>query len=184
VREFGIREENVEFVGPRSPDTWMKIVRQSDLALHFHTSTFGHLSPFIQLSLADGCPVAVARSAQGEDFPSDVVFQVVPGVHEATEIEAIVKLACERGRTELGREGAYYIRQTANTPDVAARLSDNLRAWAPQVGDVMRRWDELQGRARTELLREVQGLMSDNSHATADPFELTVLPYVRELGWG
>jgi hypothetical protein len=183
VREFGIEADKVEFVVPRSPDAWVTLVQKSDLALHLHTSTFGHLSPYLQLTLAEGCPAVVARSAQGEDFPSDVVFQIVPGVHEATELQVVLHAVQTRGRGELGAEGSRYIHSCASTEVVARHLAERLRVWAPEVAQVMQRWDALRLRAQAELLQEVRALVADGSHATPDPFEAVLHPAIRELGW-
>jgi hypothetical protein len=183
VREFGISEERVSFVAPRSPDAWSAIVRESDLALQLHTSTFGHLSPYIQLTLAHGCPAIVAQSGQGEDIPSNVAFHIVPGVHESAQIEAVIQVIQAQGRGSLGSEGARYISASANAADVAKWLSEGLQRWAPEIAEVMRRWEGLQQRAKVELLREVKHLIKDETAATPDPFEVSLLPAVKELGW-
>jgi hypothetical protein len=183
VREFGISEQRVNFISPRSPDTWSKIIKESDLALHLHTSTFGHLSPYIQLTMADGCPAVVAQSGQGEDIPNNVAFHIVPGVHESAQIGAVIGAVRKHGRDALGGEGTRYMSASSDSTDIAHRLSAGFRSWAPQLKEVMQRWQELQRRAQQELLGEVKHLVCDESLATPDPFDVSLLPAIKELGW-
>jgi hypothetical protein len=183
VREFGISEQRVSFVSPRSPDAWGEVVKDSDVALHLHTSTFGHLAPYLQLTMAEGCPAIVAQSGQGEDIPNNVAFHIIPGVHESAQIEAVLEAVRKNGRDALGGEGMRYISASADSADIARTLSAGFRRWAPQLREVMQRWQELQRRAQRELLGEVRHLVCDKSAATPDPFDVSLLPSIKELGW-
>jgi hypothetical protein len=185
VREFGIAEERIEIVSPRSIASWSQLVARSDIALHLHTSTFGHLAPFVQISLAEGVPVVVEQSGQGEDIPEQAAFRVVPGLHEAAQLKEIFKLVSEQGATQLGEPGRAYIERVGDPDMIAKRLSEGFVSWAPRLKEVWRRWDQIGARARNQLIDEVRGLVSAQGAAELeiDPFNAVIAPAIRDLGW-
>jgi hypothetical protein len=189
VSEFEIPQERVTFVVERSVTKWANIVGASHVALHLHTSPFGHLAPFIQLSLGCGTPAVVARLAQGEDFPDDVVFGITPGLHEAAELQAVFEeLMSERARQQIsggyGALGARYISETSGLAVVADRLSQTLSEAAPHVSYVMGRWQAISRRAGGALLNEVRDLVSAGNREVVSAYDSVIAPAVKELGWG
>jgi hypothetical protein len=186
LNEFGIPEFRVSMISPRSIEAWSQVVAQSDVALHLHTSPFGHLAPFIQRSLAAGCPVIAARSAQGEDFPNDVVFQITSGLHESAELRGIVsallKSTAER-RRECGAAGVAYVRENFGLERIATTLSNTLIENAPHVSHVMDRWQRIGQRAQRVLLEEVRGLVAPKSDIVSSAYDLVITPALRDLGW-
>lgn len=186
LNEFGIVESRVELVSPRSLEAWATIVANSDVALHLHTSPFGHLAPFIQISLATGCPVISARAAQGDDFPNDVVFKVIPGIHEAAELQEILcvlQKATAVRRREYGAAGAAYVRDNFSLAHVASALSSTLINSAPYVSHVMNRWQMIGRRAQLVLLDEVRELVAPKGDPLPSAFDLVLEPALRELKW-
>jgi hypothetical protein len=184
--EFGIPESCASLVSPRSIEAWCDIVSVSDIALHLHTSPFGHLAPFIQSSLAAGCPVITARSAQGEDFPDDVVFHITPGIHEASELRGIVnelQSSTTMRRREYGAAGVAYVRENFDRTSVATTLSNILIEAAPHVSHVMDRWQRIGQRAQKALLEEVRGLVSLKTDTVPSAYDLVLTPALRNLGW-
>ncbi|MFO0417064.1 MAG: hypothetical protein ACK5Y6_07235, partial [Pseudomonadota bacterium] len=178
-------EERIEIVSPRSIASWSQLVARSDIALHLHTSTFGHLAPFVQISLAEGVPVVVEQSGQGEDIPEQAAFRVVPGLHEAAQLKEIFKLVSEQGATQLGEPGRAYIERVGDPDMIAKRLSEGFVSWAPRLKEVWRRWDQIGARARNQLIDEVRGLVSAQGAAELeiDPFNAVIAPAIRDLGW-
>ncbi len=186
LNEFGIPESRVSLISPRSIDEWSKVVSKSDIALHLHTSPFGHLAPFIQSSLAAGCPVIVERSAQGEDFPENVVFRITPGVHESAELRAIMSTFQQYmadQRREYGAAGVAYVRENFRIERIATNLSNALVGAAPHVSHVMDRWQRIGQRARRVLLEEVSGLVAPKNDTVPSAYELVITPALRDLGW-
>lgn len=183
VNEFGLPEESVDICGPRSPDLWQQIVSQSHVALHLHTSPFGHLAPYTQISLATSCPVVVARSGQGEDLPDSVVFRVIPGTDESAQIRGVFELLQQRSEYEYGTPGKQYIQRSSTPAEIATHLAEMLRASAPQVSYVMERWGRLHVRAKAVLMDEVRQLVGGGSMSLVDPFDAIVTPAARDLGW-
>jgi hypothetical protein len=189
INEFGIAEERVTFVAERSVVRWSEIVAQSHVALHLHTSPFGHLAPFIQASLAHGCPVVTARSAQGEDFPENAVFHVTPGLHESAELRAIFaalgRATLEPSRAEeYGVPGIEYARECFHSERIAEKLSNTLLEVAPHVSYVMDRWQSLGRRAREALRAEVRELVSAGKHDVVSAYDRVIAPSLKDLGWG
>lgn len=185
VHEFGIDEARIRCTSPRSPETWASIVRESDLALHLHVSTFGHLAPYTQLSMALRCPVVVARAAQGEDLPENVAFHIIPGMHEAAQLQGVIEAIQARAGMALGLEGFRYALARGEVASVASRLSEYLRSSASALSAVMKGWAELGARAEAALCEEVKMLVgSRHDGAEADGFQHVIEPSLRELGWG
>jgi hypothetical protein len=158
-------------------------VTKSDVALHLHTSPFGHLAPYVQVSLAQECPTVVALSAQGEDFPLDVVFGVTPGAHESTQVELIFKALLDQRNRAAGRKGAEYARKVFNSESVAKRLSDLLIESAPHLSYVMDRWQIISKRAKSALISEVMELVADPRGDFIEVNERIISPALKELGW-
>jgi hypothetical protein len=184
AREYGIPSENFELQSPRTPELWSLIVEEADCALHLHTSVFGHLGPYVQISLSHGCPVIVEQSGPGEDMPQEVVFQIVPGLHEASQLLEVFHVLQNRGAVDFGGPGREYARRNYNYLYIAQQLSEILQRSAPQVSYVMDRWDALRKRAQRVLLEEVRELVNGQATMNAvDPFEQIISPSVRDLGW-
>jgi len=186
LNEFGIPESRVSMISPRSIEAWSQVVAKSDVALHLHTSPFGHLAPFIQTSLAAGCPVITARSAQGEDFPTDVAFHITPGVHESAELQGILselqKASPERRRA-YGAAGMTHVRENFGLAGVVSTLSNTLIDAAPHVSHVMDRWQRIGHRAQKVLLEEVRGLVAPKVDAVPSAYDRVFAPALRDLGW-
>jgi hypothetical protein len=183
VREFGIEEARVTFVTSRTAERWSEVVSKSDVALHLHTSPFGHLAPFVQISLAHGCPVVVARSAQGEDFPEDVAFRINPGVHESSELRAVLAELMKNRTEGYGALGFQYANECFNVAGIANLLSETLVEVAPHVSYVMDRWHAIGRRARVALLGEVRALVTAGEGDVVNAYEKVLRPGLIELGW-
>jgi hypothetical protein len=183
LREFGIPHQSVELHVGRSPQVWSSLVQRSDCALHLHTSAFGGIAPYAQISMSHARPVIVAPSAQGEDIPECAALHVVPGIHEMAHLAEVLKLIRADTARRLGEVGADYVRDFHSPERIARQLSDNLVQWAPYVSYVMAKWDSLRGRAGRELLCEVQQLVDTQDVSDISGFEHVIKPAVTELGW-
>jgi len=184
IREFGIEESRVTLVTSRTAERWSEVVSQSNVALHLHTSPFGHLAPFVQISLAHGCPVVVARSAQGEDLPEDVAFRINPGVHESSELRAVLSELIKNKTAAYGALGAEYANECFNVARIADLLSETLVESAPHVSYVMSRWRAIGRRAGVALLDEVRGLVTAGEGDVVDAYDKVLQPALIKLGWG
>lgn len=183
IREFGISEDKVVFLSSREDKVWSDVVSESDVALHLHTSPFGHLAPFIQRSLLAGCPSVVALSAQGEDFPSDVVFGVTPGTHESMQLRLILEALARSPVGGVALAGESYARSTFSAELVAEKLSGLLTESAPDLSYVMDRWNSIRKRAQRQLVSEVQALAAGVDDDFIGVSERVINPALAELGW-
>lgn len=182
IHEFGV-SERVTVVASRSPETWQAIISNSDAALHLHTSPFGHLGPYLQLTLSAGCPAIVSWSAQGEDFSDNAVFCVASGLHEGRQLSEIFRAITLHGADACGREGRRQIEATSDVSSLAETLSNNLLEWAPHVGYVMDKWERIMKQGRKALLNEVKELVDTNSRSLFSPFDCFVRDAASSLRW-
>lgn len=182
--EYGLSPERYEVRSPRSPELWGSIVQEADCALHVHTSVFGHLAPYMQISLANRCPVIVAQSGQGEDIPDTVAFHIIPGTHESSQLIEIFRVLQGKDALNFGVHGHEYVRQHCDPRLVAQQLCGIFQSRAPQVSYVMDRWDSLRKRAQKALVDEVRELVNGEAViSSVDPFERVISPAIRDLGW-
>lgn len=180
LREFEAGERTT-IVPSCSPSSWSDILAGSHVALHLRTSCFGHLAPYVQLSLASGRLTVVSDMGQGEDMPDAVACRVTPGISEGTQLAAILERACEIDILHTTSGARKYVASEHSPNLVAQCLSSLLIAAAPLLKEPMRRWDGLYGRAKSELLREVESLMGASQDAGLSPFARIMDPAVTEL---
>ena len=164
-----------------SPTSWSDLLASSHVALHLRSSCFGHLAPFVHLSLASGRLTAVSDMAQGEDLPDAVVCKVTPGISEGAQLSAILEAARSMDILRATEPARAHIASAHSPKLIAARLSTVLRSAAPQLASVMQRWDTLYSAAEAELMREVESLMGAEADAGLDPFSRIMKPAIAEL---
>jgi glycosyltransferase involved in cell wall biosynthesis len=180
VEEFSV-EDRVTLVVGRSVERWSEIVQRSDVALHMHRSPFGHLAPYLQISLAAGTPIVVSDAAEGSQLPRDCVFPVVPGMFESAELRELFQALNRTPLDGVARRGREFILSHSDVKVVAHRLASVLEESSEGIKRCMDRWELLQRRASEALIAEVVGLAGK----APDGFEAEqiVLPAARELGW-
>jgi hypothetical protein len=181
LEEFGLTSE-VSLVVGRSPQRWSKLIDSADIALHLHNYFFGHLAPYLQISLEAAVPCVTLRAIGGVDFPESAVWTVVPGRSEAQQISEAVALIGELGVAAAGSRGQEIVRRESEVSRVADVLAATFERSAPLVAPVMERWAQLFAEARGALFKEVQGLM-DGADGESSPYKELFLPAARELGW-
>jgi hypothetical protein len=181
--EFGLSSDSYEVVASASPTLWSSIVQGADCALHLHTSVFGHLAPYVQISLTYGCPVIAMQSGQGEDIPDSVACKVIPGTHESAQLMEIFSAFRNPNSADFGLQGREYALRQFEPGRIAHELSRKFQVWAPQVSYVMHRWDLLRTKAQHVLLEEVRTLVTGSVVHGVNPFEQVVSPAIRDLGW-
>ena len=69
--EFGL--ENLRIIPETAPGSWKEIVSAADVAFHGHFSSYGDISPWVQLSMAMEVPVLVSDFASAAELSSDWV---------------------------------------------------------------------------------------------------------------
>ena len=122
-------------------------------------------------------------SAQGEDFPSDVVFGITPGTHESKQLRLIFEALAQRPVGRITLAGERYARQAFSAETVAERLGGLLTESAPDLSYVMDRWNGIRRRAQRQLVSEVQGLAAGLGDDFIGVSERVINPALAELGW-
>jgi hypothetical protein len=181
LEEFKVQHE-VSLVVGRSPQAWSRMVDSADVALHLHNYFFGHLAPYLQISLEAGVPCVTLRAIGGVDFPESAVWTVVPGHAESKQISEALSLIGKVGPVGAGLHGQEVARHESEASSVADRLAATFERSAPVLAPVMERWGQLFAEAKGELFKEVQALM-DGAACDVSAYEELFLPAVRELGW-
>lgn len=180
VREFEVGER-VTLSTDCSPTKWADLLASAHVALHLRTSCFGHLAPFVQISLASGRLTVVSDMAQGEDLPDQIVCKVAPGTTESAQLHSILSAACSMEIASATAAARAYIASEHSPHKVAQELSQLLEAAAISLRVPMRRWDGLYSAAKSELLHEVADLMGSSADAGLGPFSRILAPASAEL---
>lgn len=180
IEEFSV-QERVTLVEGRTVQRWREILGTSDVALHMHRSPFGHLAPYLQLSLAAGVSVVVSDAAEGAQLPENCVFRVVPGLTEASELTELFGSLSKISLDSIGRRGREYVESESEVSRVVEMLAVLFQQSLPGMKQCMERWESLQQRASGALLEEVLSLAGEAPVGCGA--EQMLLPVARELGW-
>lgn len=187
IGEFGVRDR-VTLVEGSSPDRWRALVAKSDLALHLSSNPHTRLSPYLELSMAAGVPTVVMRVGRGETISDDVAFVIEPGLHETSQlvaiVEAIAQAIVQGDSRQFGRAGQHLVKDSNDPTRVAARLSLMFRESAPLLADVMSAWNGLYQRAEEALLEEIRALVDAPAGGMPGAYEMIVKPFVEEMRRG
>jgi hypothetical protein len=152
--EFGVAG-SVRLVEGRTVEGWRAVVAECQVAFHLHRSPFGHLAPYLQLSLLAGCVVVTSAVGEGATLPRNLVCQVEPGMGEAAEIRLLIEALAERELASLGERSRAYARERYAVVQVAEQLKQQLRSAVAVVRACQPRWDALTARAFCALQAEV-----------------------------
>jgi len=180
IREFDAGS-NVTLVAGRSVEQWSDTLARSHVALHLRTSSFGHLAPYLQLSLAAGRLAVVSSMAQGEDLPNEVACKVTPGISEGVQLQQILESARTMDITSATAAARAYVREQHSPQGIANSLSGLLRLSAGLVEFPMRRWNGLYRDAQTALRGEVEHLMSSPQDGQLAPYDRIMQPALAEI---
>jgi hypothetical protein len=154
LEEFSVTER-VSIEEGRSVEAWRTIVERSDCALHLHRSPFGHLSPYLQLSLAAGAAVVVSDAFEGSMLPADRVYRVVPDLSEGVVLRELFGVLSRTPRERAGQLGREFVEREWSVPQVAERLAQLFDESAPNVQRCMERWNVLEQQAADALINGV-----------------------------
>lgn len=180
LSEFGV-SDRVSLIEGMSPQRWEDLLRSSDVALHLRSSPFGHLGPYLQLSMAAGVAAIVMRYASGEEIPQDAVFSIVPGMHETAQILGVLEALSRRDPRTLAVSAQALMRSENEVSVVARRMSVLFQSAAPALVEVMARWESLYAAAAHALLDEVRGFVDAPVGGMPGSYETIVAPFVEEL---
>jgi hypothetical protein len=180
IEEFKVNDK-VRIEEGVSPEAWIKILERSDVALHMNRSAFGHLSPYLPISLTIGVPVVVTDSVEGAAIPNDLVFRVKPGLFEAAEFKALfehlIETSCEHHQNRTVEYAKKY-----DIDNVSSKLIEFLNRASFPVGKCIKQWTDLQSRARQSLFDEVLQINSAGEDYLAFQ-ESMIANTARDLGW-
>jgi hypothetical protein len=181
LNEFGVTDRVAVLEG-RNPEQWLQVLQKADVALHLHNGFFGHVGPYLQMSLAAGVPCIGVRAIGGADFPEGVVWTVVPGQLEAVQIREAVAAIVQVGVDAAGAQGRLIMQRENEAALVAEALGSTFVRYAETLKGITAQWDQLYSDAREALFQEVQHLMDGGDSTTLSPFGEVFLPAARELG--
>lgn len=180
VEEFEVTS-NVSFVEGRTSTAWSELLETADAALHLHNSPFGHLGPYVHMSLAAGVPTLVLRAAGGEELPSDAVFSISPGLFETAQYVGIFEALSRAGSEDFGESGRAFIEHEAGVAKVAKQLEAIFYQMAPVCAEVLSRWSALYERANNALVEEIKPLVDTSAPGSPSAYQHIILPFVEEI---
>jgi glycosyltransferase involved in cell wall biosynthesis len=172
LKEFAI--ENFELLPGRSPQAWYALAADADIALHPLFSAYGQPGPYLQISLMHELPCITTNFGAAEYLPESVVYKIQPGEHEAHETAlALEEILTRKLRMPIGRE---FVIENCASKLVADELLHIFARSIPQLQEIDRRWVNLLGAARRELLTEANIIPNGvGAH---------LIPVCESLGWG
>ncbi|MCB0353937.1 MAG: glycosyltransferase [Bdellovibrionales bacterium] len=177
VREYGVRPERVDIRDGRSPEAWRAALGSIDVCIHTFFSSYGHLEPYISLSLMAGKPVLSSSFGATGFLPEEVAFLVDPGETEAHEIAALLKrfVGCELPKDNC--PGQMLAQENFLVDMVAGELAQVFERTAGQISHrMLANWSEFLKRARAELARETSALFGEG-------WDTVCRPTFQEMGW-
>jgi glycosyltransferase involved in cell wall biosynthesis len=180
VEEFEA-SDRVTLLEDRSTGVWNELLLTADVALHLHNSPFGHLGPYLHLSMAAGVPSVVLKAAGGEEFPAEAVFLVVAGAFETAQLLGIFEALSREGGRRFGEAGREFISREADVTKVAKQLETLFHDVAPSFSEVLPRWAALYDRAEDALVSEIKPLVDSADSGVPSAFELIITPFVEEI---
>jgi len=180
IEEFEV-SDRVTIVENRSTGVWNELLLNADVALHLHNSPFGHLGPYLHLSMAAGVPVVVLKAAAGEELPIEAVFSIVTGAFETAQLVGIFEALSGEGSRRFGEAGREFISREADVPKVAKQLETLFHDVAPSFSEVLTRWASLYERAEDALVSEIEPLVEAADSVAPSAFELIIKPFVEEV---
>jgi len=181
IAEFAV-EDKVTLLEGRTFERWRSLVGESDVAVHLHRSPFGHLAPYLQISLAAGRPVIVSDAAEGSHLPKDVMFSIVPGMHEAAQMRALLEELAKVSLAKIGKRGREFVRAQSDVNLIALKLGELFMRSIPVCKGCLSRWNRLGNSAADSLLQEVTQSRQGCEDQVAGA-EQILMPVARELGW-
>ena len=180
LREFAV-EGRVELVVGRTPEQWSRLLATAHVALHLRTSSFGHLGPYIQLSLLSGRLTALSDMAQGEDFAGELVCKIAPGTTEASQLLHLFERAASLDVSSMTKDAVESIKSHHSPDLIAQQLSQLLESASDNLRVSMAKWDTLYERARLTLFDEVRSIVNSGDTPGLSPYSRIIEPSLSAL---
>lgn len=173
IKEAGVADFDLRL--GRSPEVWDGILRESSCACLPLFSVYGHLHPYLEMSLLAGVPTVVTRFGTTEYLSQKIVFQVAPGDHETAEFKEVLTVILNGEFSQSLTENVHtFARETYSPSTIASELYSIVEREMPHVRECRKKWDALVALAREEVLSEAKSLV-DSRWNSEESF--------REIGW-
>jgi hypothetical protein len=182
--DTGERCERLTLRSDLSPSVWEDVVAQCDLALHLRFSAFGQIQPYLAQTLAFGVPALTTRFGSSESLPSDIVYQIEPGITEARQIRAVVEalkdVDAPHDRTRL----RAFAHELYHERVVASELLSLFHRALTSEGyrEAREAWHRFEDDASRSLFAEVDEELGEDDTAL-QPFKNYFAELCRELQW-
>lgn len=144
-----------EILSPRTPEKWAEMIPHAQIAVHPHFSVYGHLNPYLPMSLAAGLPCIVSDFAGGSRLPDNLVFKIKPGDTEARELTMLLNRIEKSGGPGCFPEASAYAAEVHSAEAIAAELEMIITESMPALSSAMKRWNAMEEEARCGLFKEV-----------------------------
>lgn len=164
--EFGVKQ--VKFIQGRSASNWQEVLQEADVVFHLKFSLYGNDSPWLPLSLMQERGVVITDFGSAQYLSDSLVFKVKPGEAEVSQILALLQTIPLSFRNEEARSWAL---QNHQEDQVGLELGKILDRSISALKPLNKRWQEMEGEARREVLETLKARLSIHGEA------------LEELGW-
>ena len=184
LEEYALREGAVTLRCDLSPDVWAQVIAKSDVALHLRFSVFGHVQPYVGMSLARGIPTVVTRFGASEELPANIVYQIEPGVDESSQLVDVLSAIASGTAPHKNADGRGYAHEIYHEQAIAAQLRQLLKLASESLEykEAMAAWKTFEGSASEALLAEVSEILQVDPSLQA-PFKGEFEKVCDEFGW-
>ena len=184
LEEYSLKEGTVTLRWDLSPDVWAQVIAKSDVALHLRFSVFGHVQPYVGMSLARGIPTVVTRFGASEELPADIVYQIEPGVDESSQLVDVLTAIASGTAPHKNADGRGYALELYHEQAIASQLCHllELTSESQEYKQAMAAWKTFEGSASEALLAEVSEMLEVDP-SLQDPFKGEFEKVCDEFGW-
>ncbi|NBW41127.1 glycosyltransferase family 1 protein [bacterium] len=184
LEEFDLREGAVTLESELSPTVWAAVLEKSDVAIHPRFSVFGHVQPYVGMSLARGVPTIVTRFGASEELPAELVYQIEPGVEEPKQIAQVLTAISSGDAPHNAVRGQEYAREMYHEGAIATQLVSLLKSTigSGEYQNACSAWNAFEKSASEDLMKEVSEMLHAEPTLQA-PFESEFQKVCNEFGW-
>ena len=175
-------ELQVNLYFDRQPQNWIRLLENTDIAIHTMFSVFGHVEPYLSMSLMAGVPCISSNFASLEYLPENLVVKVQSGETESFEIAQALDAFARGDILDTKDASRSYAIEMFETRKIAQELISIFNNTQDYFKTFYRRWEALEHEATSELIRESKSFLKIADDTSAMP-SLDLKPIFDELGW-
>ncbi len=149
LKEFEF--SNVSFHTPRCASTWLEVLKTCNVCVHTLFSSFGHLLPYLPISLCSGRDVLITNFGSSEHISDKLVWKIEAGTGEDETLRYVFN---QIKNGSYYKQSACFNRMLYDADIVAMELSEILNYAIPVFKSAFPEWQKMYKAARSWLISE------------------------------